>query len=341
MYLSCCFVQDNNMKQFREYLEEGQIFSNKIKAAIAAIIMALGITTSSIIAGHLSEKAVMNNKNLTTVERGIAPDVEDQIIETIKNLSEVKEKEIPPAEIKQAVKKIVPKFIDVPQHFAQAGYSVTGYSDKGIAFARKNQMKHFQPWSEGTKQKEFHKKWIEHGKKYTNGIATINMDGIKRFLIAVTDTYGKVGDRVDFKLADGDVIKCVIADVKSRSDSNWDKWGHVYLTNKGGKQTNIIEFEVDPAVYNEKQENPMTHSWGLPWNDKVDGKRNNIVAYSNIDRDGYDEITEDWLDEMVTSADCGVNLVPERMPVKEMKVEKLCDFRKKKKRRWHFSKKVL
>ena len=327
------------MKSFREYLAESKMsLPFKIKMAVAAILLAAGIATSPAIADNIAKRAVKNNSVL--VREVKSPEFEDAVTNTIMSLPETKQAGVSENIVKQATKKYVPKFIDIPQTFRQAGYSVTGYAEKGISFAKNNVMKNIKPWSEGTNQSNLHKEWIKYGKKYTNGIASINMDGFKRYLIAVTDTYGKVGDRIDFKLANGDVIKCIIADIKDRKDGNWNKWGHVYDTNSGNKQTNIIEFEVNPAVYNLKKENPTTSGWDLPWKDKVNGKRNNIVSYSNIDRDGYELI-----DEMVMSGDVGGDLVPVRMLTKEVNTKKLCDFKEKKKKKkskkWLILKKVL
>lgn len=63
-----------------------------------------------------------------------------------------------------------------------------------------------------------------------------------RYVIACTDTYGLVGDRVDFHKANGQVIHCVIGDVKNRGNSGCNMWG-----DKDGQ--NIIEFVVDKDTW--------------------------------------------------------------------------------------------
>ena len=59
-----------------------------------------------------------------------------------------------------------------------------------------------------------------------------------RFVIATTTTYGNVGDYLDVKLTNGNIIKCVIGDIKSQGDAGCNEWGH-----QNGN--NVIEFVVD------------------------------------------------------------------------------------------------
>lgn len=47
-----------------------------------------------------------------------------------------------------------------------------------------------------------------------------------RYVVAMTSTYGNVGDYVDITCADGRVIKAVIGDIKNQNDSGCNKWGH-------------------------------------------------------------------------------------------------------------------
>ena len=63
-----------------------------------------------------------------------------------------------------------------------------------------------------------------------------------RYVIACTDTYGMVGDRVDFYKANGQVIHCVIGDIKSRCNPKCNRWG-----DRNGQ--NIIEFVVDKDTW--------------------------------------------------------------------------------------------
>ena len=55
------------------------------------------------------------------------------------------------------------------------------------------------------------------------------LDG--RYLIACTRTFGEVGDKIDFVMSDGTVLKCIIYDNKSQEKTFYDqnpadKWGH-------------------------------------------------------------------------------------------------------------------
>lgn len=80
--------------------------------------------------------------------------------------------------------------------------------------------------------------WKFKGEKSNDNIATI--DG--RYLIACTETYGKVGDKIDFYLGDGTKIETVMMDAKAQVVCDWDqnpanKWGH-----HDGQQ--VLEFEI-------------------------------------------------------------------------------------------------
>lgn len=53
----------------------------------------------------------------------------------------------------------------------------------------------------------------------------------KRYVVAMTSTFGDIGDYVDIYCADGRVINAVIGDEKSQTHEDWDnnpanKWGH-------------------------------------------------------------------------------------------------------------------
>ena len=60
-----------------------------------------------------------------------------------------------------------------------------------------------------------------------------------RYVVAVTETYGNVGDFIDVVQEDGTVLKCVIGDFKGIHES---KWGH-----SNGKS--VVEFVVDKASW--------------------------------------------------------------------------------------------
>ena len=87
-------------------------------------------------------------------------------------------------------------------------------------------------------QKKVYNKWIESGAKEDRGVATI--DG--RYLIACTNTFGRVGDKIDFYLGDGTKLETIMMDEKSQEYTSYDHnpanmWGH-----NGGQQ--VIEFEI-------------------------------------------------------------------------------------------------
>ncbi|SHK95427.1 Ig-like domain-containing protein [Hespellia stercorisuis] len=83
-----------------------------------------------------------------------------------------------------------------------------------------------------------------------------------RYVIACTNTYGVIGDYVDFYLEDGSIWECVIGDIKSFGDPGCNEWGHL-------DGNCIIESVVDKdSWYGTAHPNPGTsgcHSeWGQP-----------------------------------------------------------------------------
>ena len=82
-----------------------------------------------------------------------------------------------------------------------------------------------------------------------------------RYVVALTEFYGEVGDEIDFVLADGTNFPTIIGDIKSSNDPNWTKWGHV-----SGNNLNVIEFVVDyDTWYNPMHANPGTSSCHPEW----------------------------------------------------------------------------
>ena len=79
-----------------------------------------------------------------------------------------------------------------------------------------------------------------------------------RYVIACTNTYGKVGDYVDFVKADGKVLHCIIGDIKSRKDAGCNEWGH-----HNGR--NIVEFVVDKDSWYGGHCNPGTRGCHPEW----------------------------------------------------------------------------
>lgn len=143
------------------------------------------------------------------------------------------------------------KEIAIPADIKQGGYTVTGY-DYWIKSGRE------MVWAEGTNQKKVSEIWKKQGSVFKNGIAVINVDGVDRYLVAVTTKFGMPGDCIDIKLENGDTIPCIIGDSKG-SDAG-SEWGHVL----GDGKINVLEFEVQRSKYLESG-NPTTEKWNLPW----------------------------------------------------------------------------
>lgn len=139
--------------------------------------------------------------------------------------------------------------IIIPEEFGNGGYTITEYDRFNWG------------WDQG----KVFRKWQDAGSIFTEGIATID----NRFLIACTETFGKVGDKVDFFLADGTKIPAIIGDVKSSGDEGYNKWGH----NNG---QNVLEFEV-ASVYYHQYGNPGS---GNGWYDQWHGKR--VASATNL-----------------------------------------------------------
>ena len=88
--------------------------------------------------------------------------------------------------------------VTIPEQYGNGGYSVTFYTPRGCYVNGRD-----TAWAAGTSQAAVHSKWSLAGAKYDDDIATYN----GRYLIACTTTYGRVGDKVDFTLSYGTVIK--------------------------------------------------------------------------------------------------------------------------------------
>lgn len=146
------------------------------------------------------------------------------------------------------------KTINVPQNFGQSLFTVTGY-DYWIGSGK------VMIWSNGTTQRKVSDLWKKQGSVFKNGIASIN----DRYLIAVAETFGHVGDKVDVYLANGKVLPCIVADAKSTHDSNITKWGH---RDSSSGVINVVEFEVQRSKYL-KHGNPSNNGWNTNWHSKV------------------------------------------------------------------------
>ena len=80
---------------------------------------------------------------------------------------------------------------------------------------------------------------VKSGEHYdANGFGKI----CDRYVIACTPTFGKIGDEIDFVLANGRVIHGVMGDEKNMSDAGCNKWGH-----DGGHS--VVEFVVNKSMW--------------------------------------------------------------------------------------------
>ncbi|MCR5186104.1 MAG: CHAP domain-containing protein [Clostridia bacterium] len=143
--------------------------------------------------------------------------------------------------------------IVIPEEFGNGGYTVTCYGPAGWYYMDGTT----KAVAAGTGQERVHNAWVAAGCKYEDGIATL--DG--KYLIACTTTFGQAGDNVLFKLDNGIVLDCIIADIKNQDDPGCNEWGH----NDG---QNVIEFEVDINVFRERG-NPGSASWHPEWQSGV------------------------------------------------------------------------
>lgn len=85
-----------------------------------------------------------------------------------------------------------------------------------------------------------------------------------RYAIACTETFGSVGDYIDFYSDNGMVFQCCIADIKSSSDPNWTIWGHV-----SGGGLSVLEFVVDRNTWYPAHANPGTPSFHPEWQGRI------------------------------------------------------------------------
>ena len=136
----------------------------------------------------------------------------------------------------------------IPEEFGNGGYTVTFYLNSDNNWN----------WDPNSNQGNFYYNyWLPAGAEFDNGIAVYE----GRYLIACTEKFGKVGDKIDFFLDDGTRIPCIIADAKRVTpNENSNEWGH----NQG---QNIIEFEVSRDYYN-KYGNPGSANWFPEWGGK-------------------------------------------------------------------------
>lgn len=97
-------------------------------------------------------------------------------------------------------------------------------------------------YDDGSPESLIEKAWKEQGSKYKNGIASIEVEDEDRYLVKVSESYGKVGDAIDVTLDDNTTIKCIIAETeKSTTDS-------VYGKQTSDGKVNVLEFKTNPKA---------------------------------------------------------------------------------------------
>lgn len=80
---------------------------------------------------------------------------------------------------------------------------------------------------------------VKTGEHYdANGFGKIG----DRYVIACTLTFGKIGDEIDFVLANGRVIHGVMGDEKNMSDAGCNQWGH-------DNGHSVVEFVVNRSMW--------------------------------------------------------------------------------------------
>lgn len=133
------------------------------------------------------------------------------------------------------------------ENLATAGPVIDIPPGMGLYYSVTQYDRFYPRWTRGTGQRRVADLWYDDGGKWDDGIAVYK----DCYLVAVTETFGKVGDRINVVLENGITMKCIIADSKKRSECN--AYGH-----DNGR--NVIEFEVDTAHYN-RYGNPGCEGW--------------------------------------------------------------------------------
>lgn len=135
----------------------------------------------------------------------------------------------------------LPAIVDYPEVKVTADNRVyfTGVKQTGISRNYTNYTYFYDRWMNGTNQRALADIWDACGRTGDRGIATIN----GRYLVAVSTTFGGVGDYINIVLTNGEVIPCIIADAKSADDRNYTPYGH----RLGGGRIDGVEWESTGA----------------------------------------------------------------------------------------------
>lgn len=173
------------------------------------------------------DEEIIEPTSSTIPEEYINDEVEEQIIDIV---------EAPVIEESTAVVASIP----TPTVTSDNRIYIKGVKQTGICRDYTCYTTFYNRWNDGTNQRLVADIWNNQGRTSDRGIATL--DG--RYLVAMTTTFGNVGDYVDVVLEDGTVIPCIIADAKSFNDHNCNAYGH----EKGRRGTSLVEFEsIEPV----------------------------------------------------------------------------------------------
>jgi len=118
----------------------------------------------------------------------------------------------------------------------------------------------FMGWSCVTSRTSLQYQLRERSGEHYDSEGFAIIDG--RYVIACTTLYGQVGDYVDFYRENGDVLHCVIGDIKNQNDSGCNQYGH-----KNGQC--VVEFVVQYSMWYPSHANPGTASCHPEWNSRV------------------------------------------------------------------------
>jgi hypothetical protein len=124
-------------------------------------------------------------------------------------------------------RQLTPQFtVDIPSDIWQSGID-GNYTSYSYFYHR---------WNSSSKQRQIADQWAYEGYPYDRGSIAL-VGGY--YCVAVSTTFGYVGDIIVVTLANGDSFAAIIADSKNPNDSNCGEYGHYY----DNGALNVIEWE--------------------------------------------------------------------------------------------------
>lgn len=138
-----------------------------------------------------------------------------------------------------------------------------------IAGCRSN-VKTYMPYTAVTSKGSDQYKLLNSSSAYTDPDTGLRMfDG--RYCIAVGTGYcGKIGTKIDLVMANGNIVKCILGDVKADCDT--DPTNRFHATDGS-----VAEFIVDYSVFNSKKDS----SGSVNWVDGLDGAITKVVILND------------------------------------------------------------